>query len=280
MKSITLCADDYGQNTAISQAIITLLREKRLSAVSCMTSMPQWLEHAAWLTPFKAQADIGLHFNLTQGKPLSSAFIAAYGETFPSLPTLLRKCYLRQLNKNAVLAELLAQLEQFVVGTGHLPDFIDGHQHIHQLPVIRRLLIDVYRSHLKKHHSYIRCTYHAKSWFRFQEPKRIIIQLCGAFTLKRLLLLEKIPHNGTFSGVYHFAATKRYADLFTQFLRESEDGGLIMCHPGLEIHSPEDEIAASRPLEYGYFSGAQFLEACNQENVVITRFNREKSIAF
>ncbi len=67
MKSIILCADDYGQNASISQAIVELLKLKCLSAVSCMTTSPHWFSQASWLLPYKDYVDIGLHFNLTHG---------------------------------------------------------------------------------------------------------------------------------------------------------------------------------------------------------------------
>jgi len=275
MKNITLCADDYGQNTAISQAIITLLREKKLSATSCMTTMPLWLEQAAWLIPVKNQVDIGVHFNLTHGRPLSSAFRTAYGETFPSLSHLLIKSYLRQLDATAILAELHAQLDQFIAGAGCLPDFIDGHQHIHQFPVIRDLILEVYQARLRQNNVYIRSVYDRYSWVSFTQKgysKRLLIQLCGARAFKRRLLQQNIPHNSTFSGIYSFSQVVKYPELFSKFLEHSQQGGLIMCHPGLEGSEQEDAIAASRPLEYRYFQSKLFLDACQQQQVIISRF--------
>src|SRR5580693_851904 len=116
MKYIILCADDYGQTCAISQAIIDLLKSRRLTAISCMVTSSGWPLHAPWLIPYKNQVDIGLHFNLTEGKgPLS---------------LLLLKSHLRQLHKHTIRAELNTQLDQFISAMGVLPDFIDGHQHV------------------------------------------------------------------------------------------------------------------------------------------------------
>ncbi len=275
MKSIILCADDYGQNTAISQAIIGLLREKRLSATSCMTTIPLWQEQAEWLFSFKNQADIGLHFNLTEGKPLSSTFKAVYGDVFPSLPHLLMKSYLRQLDTSAILSELHAQIDQFAAGIGRLPDFIDGHQHIHQFPVIRDIFLSVYKARLRQHNTYVRCVYDADAWFSVNQKgysKRLLIQLCGARAFKQQLARHNIPHNTTFSGIYHFSQAMHYAELFPKFLQHSQMGGLIMCHPGLESLEQGDAIAVSRPLEYRYFQSQQFLNACQQHQVVISRF--------
>ncbi|MCE3239229.1 MAG: chbG [Gammaproteobacteria bacterium] len=274
MKSIILCADDYGQTTAISQAIIALLREKRLSATSCITTIPLWREQSAWLFPFKNQIDIGLHFNLTQGAPLSPAFKAVYGDVFPSLPYLLMQSYLRQLDTSAIQSELHAQMDEFIAGVGCLPDFIDGHQHVHQFPMIRDIFLSVYESRLRQHNTYVRCVYDTKAWFSINQKgysKRLLIQLCGARTFKQQLVRYNILHNTTFSGIYHFSQAIHYAELFPKFLQHSQTNGLIMCHPGLESLEKEDAIAVSRPLEYRYFQSQEFLNACQQYQAVISR---------
>ena len=63
MKSIILCADDFGYNRETSLSIIELLTKQRLSATSCMTNMPNWQEQATQLKALSNSVDIGLHFN-------------------------------------------------------------------------------------------------------------------------------------------------------------------------------------------------------------------------
>lgn len=279
MKNITLCADDYGQNTAISQAIIALLKEKKLSATSCITTTPDWLMCAAWLLPIKNQADIGVHFNLTHGKPLSTAYQTTYGDSFFSLSTLIKKCYLRELNPVVIHAELSAQLDQFISGVGGMPDFIDGHQHIHQFPVIRDAILALYQQRLRDVSCYVRCVNDSAAWCRLGESayiKRIVIQLCGASIFKRQLEKHKIPHNNSFAGIYDFNHAKSYAKIFPRFLQQSLEGGLIMCHPGLSNSEEVDEINQSRSEEYRYFQSEAFLHACEQNKVMITRFLQKK----
>ena len=71
MKYFTLCADDFGYSTEVSQGILSLISIERLTATSCMTNMPDWKNSASKLIPYKDQIDIGLHFNLTEGEALS-----------------------------------------------------------------------------------------------------------------------------------------------------------------------------------------------------------------
>ena len=274
MKKIILCADDYGQSQSISQAIVTLLAQKRLSATSCLTSSPLWALHAKWLFPFKNQADIGLHFNLTEGKPLSAKLAQAHD--FMPLSKLIGLAHLRMLNSAAIEAELNAQLDQFEGAMGQLPHFIDGHQHVHQLPVIRSVLMKVYEKRLRTHQSYIRCVYHPKSFLRFGRNryylKMLILQLLsGAARFKKMLLKQRIPHNSSFAGVYQFDDSMHYSAIFPRFLREISDGGIIMCHPGLESGKADsdDPIAFSRHDEFQYLDGDQFILDCRREDVVL-----------
>lgn len=267
MKRIILCADDYGQNSAISQAIINLLEKNRLTATSCMTNAYYWTSHGKWLQSFVGQAEIGLHFNLTEGKPLSKEF----AHTIP-LSQLIMKAYLRQLDQSAIEAELYAQIERFVSVLGREPDFIDGHQHIHQLPIVRDALLKIYQQRLQNTKCYIRCVNDPSAFWNFNTGayfKTLIIQLCGSFTFKKLLIKNNIPHNSSFSGIYDFAKAVKYPQIFPRFLKKIKEGGIIMCHPGLHETENGDEITKSRVYEYQYFLSEKFLQDCLDQQITL-----------
>jgi predicted glycoside hydrolase/deacetylase ChbG (UPF0249 family) len=264
MKRIVLCADDYGQGLAISRGILDLVERGRLSAVSCLVTGADWPQHAAWLAPFHGKIDIGLHVNLTEGKPLSAAYQAAHGSHFLSLTTLLRKTFLRQINRQAIVAECHAQLDRFERVMGRLPDFIDGHQHVHQFPVIRDALIEVYAVRLKGRQPYVRLVNHRTG---LANIKKMIIYLSGTRMLGKLLRQHQIPHNTSFSGIYSFKLAKNYPHYFQSFITEIGDRGIIMCHPGRQSDLGEDEIAEERYLEYRYFGSDQFLQDCRRNGV-------------
>jgi predicted glycoside hydrolase/deacetylase ChbG (UPF0249 family) len=269
MKRIVLCADDYGQNSAISQAIVELLEAKRLSAVSCMVTDPKLPVYAKNLESFKETTDIGLHFNLTEGKLLSANF----PQSTP-LNTLIINSNLRNLHKETIADELRAQLDVFASTFNKLPDFIDGHQHVQQLPVIRDALLMVYDERLRANGTYLRCTYSPGALTKINTAayiKQLIIQLCGGIGFKKLLMTHKIPHNQSFTGIYDFKNSYNYTQLFLQFLDQIADGGIIMCHPGL-VGKETDVIVTTRHHEYCYFSSQQFLHDLSNKNVKLVRF--------
>lgn len=276
MKHLILCADDYGQNTSISQAIISLLEKKRLSAVSCLSSSYYWPRQAEWLKPFINQVDIGLHFNLTEGKPLSKEM----GAEFTPLPQLITRAYLKRLDPAVMEAELSAQLKSFVQAVGRLPDFIDGHQHIHQLPIVRDVILSIYEKKLRPSEVYVRnvnMPSHLWQINRTGYAKKILIQCLGSFQLKKLLEKHNVPHNSSFSGAYHFDTRKNYADLFKYFLAEIHDQGIIMCHPGFENRQEKhegDTIYPSRHAEYEYLQSEAFVVDCVEAEVMLSRFSK------
>lgn len=270
-KRIVLCADDYGQAPAISQGIIALIKYGRLSATSCLVTSPYWLESAKWLKPFGFSVDVGLHLNLTEGKALSRSFIDHYGEDLFALPSLLCRALTRQLRQDVIIAEFEAQLDRFIEGFGEAPCFIDGHQHIHQFPVIRDALIVVYKKRLDVEMPYVRWVNEKVSFsdFLFNFKKLIIIST-GKHQFRQLLDNNQIPYNSSFAGIYPFgSAANHYREWFLKFLQASEDGGMIMCHPALSGDEQSDPIARARYLEYQYLFGNQFLQDCYVNSVAL-----------
>jgi len=269
MKKIILCADDYGQNTSVSQAILHLLENKRLSATSCLTTYPDWYTQAGALRSFKSQASLGLHFNLTEGKPLSTRLQRSHG--FMPLSQLLLRSSFRQLDQSAIEEEVNAQLDAFREAMGCWPDFIDGHQHIHQFPVIRDALIAAYEKKLRGTTCYFRST--AESYLNCLTQgearfKRLVLQLSGAQSFKKLLIQRNIPHNTSFSGVYDFKKAARYAEFFPTFLANVNNDGLILCHPGLSSET-KDPLQHSRIHEFNYLASDQFILDCERAGVLL-----------
>jgi len=274
IKNVILCADDYGLNAAISQGIINLLQRQRLSAVSCLTTTASWQEHAAWLKPFQGQAAVGLHFNLTEGQALSPAFIERYGASFFQLPRLIIHAFLRRLEVAVLEQECQAQLDRFVADLGCWPDFIDGHQHIQQLPQVREAVLRVYERSLRNRKAYLRSVSKAvPSRGVGGKIKQAIIYCCGSLGFQRLLEKRTIPHNTAFAGIYSFKEVGAYPQMFPRFLKNIRNHGLIMCHPGLNPGEDcADTIARARFQEYCYLSSEQFITDCQAQGVHLTPF--------
>ena len=265
IKKIILCADDYAQNEAISEGIIVLASKRRINAISCMVNSEEWSVAHKALEGIRSSTVTGLHLNLTFGKAVSSVWQRYYGKHFLSLPKLLKKAYLRQLNQAVIAAEIQAQIDLFCHTMNTYPDFIDGHEHCHQLPVIRDALLSislpkavVFRNTSNGYHDLLS---------RYNFPKRQLIALLGGFAFKKQLIKHHIATNTSFSGSYDFKKSARYRYYFNQFLLDSLEGGLIMCHPGKASNDINDPLADYRHHELNYFLNDEFVSDLAQHSI-------------
>jgi len=133
-KQIAIVVDDFGEHATINAAALELARTGRISAISCMTGGPAWLRGAAALGEFERNhLDLGLHLDLTQ-YPL--------GRSAWQLADLIAMGVLRRLNRRLIRDQVERQCDAFEAAVGRPPDHVDGHQHVHQLPQVRELLVD------------------------------------------------------------------------------------------------------------------------------------------
>jgi predicted glycoside hydrolase/deacetylase ChbG (UPF0249 family) len=262
LKKIILCADDFGLNTGVSEGVLKLAKMGRLSAVSCMVNASSFKFYAHELQNLSELVQIGLHFNLTEG-----FFLAHKEQHCFSLQSLLLKTHLRKIAFAFIKQEFLAQLDCFISIMGRAPEFIDGHQHVHQFPIIRDVLLELYSECLKASNVTIRSTYPLIFFpaFRF---KNAVLAYTGGKALNKVLNHLNIPHNKCFAGIYDFSPTADYRSLFQHWLSLAPKNTLIMCHPGEGV-SEGDVIAAARIKEMAYFSSDEFLEDCAAYRVVL-----------
>ncbi|MBC7958060.1 MAG: ChbG/HpnK family deacetylase [Cytophagales bacterium] len=249
---LTLCADDFGLSSGISRGIAMLARAQRLSAVSCITNAPHWREAAPLLRELPATVTVGLHFNLTEGQPLSRE-LAREWPTLPSLPRLLLLSHLHQLPVAALRVEWQAQLDAFVQATGRAPQMVDGHQHVHHLPALRQVVLDGIAPMAPR--PAVRNTARLLGpGFAF---KRFVIEHTGGRALKRELVRRGLRHNAALLGAYDFVTTD-YRRLMRQWLAEvPPEGGLLFCHPA-EVADAGDAIGDARLREFAYLEGNAF----------------------
>ena len=109
-----------------------------------MTASTRWKKAAERINPLFGKIDIGLHFTLTQLAPIEPMPRLAPDGRFPSRGRLYAQAYLRSVDLTEIEAEFRRQIDAFTGATGRVPDFIDGHHHVHQLPGIRDVVARVW----------------------------------------------------------------------------------------------------------------------------------------
>ena len=267
LRRLSLCADDFGQSAAIDAGILSLLGRGRLQATSVLSEGPDWADDAARLQELLAQseypAEVGLHLNLTH--PFASATLAR------PLSRWLLASQLRLVSQAAVRDSFLRQVDAFVRHFGRLPDYLDGHQHVHAFPVVRDAVMDIID----------RCWQGqgARPWLRVPERLTGGDAAFKAFVLRTstrgfgaLAESRGLRTTPAFGGMYSLLPDDGFEGRMKRWLREAPDRTLIMCHPGLtdrSVPDASDPIAPARAVEYAYLASDAFAADCARSGVTL-----------
>ncbi len=255
-RHITLCADDYGLHPAINAGILQLVEQRRLSAVSCMSQSALWPRAAVALSPYRPHLAVGLHFNLTEHLVT----------TDQSLGQLLMRISLGRLDEFALKENLNRQLDLFEEYWHASPDYVDGHQHVHALPRIRTVFLQIIKERYGTRLPALRDPAGLVSTADAPMKGALLRRLCGSFREQALAAGFKL--NSAFAGVYSLSEQADIAALFSVWLRQLPDGGLLMCHPANETH--EEQYCAhiqARRREFAYLSGPRFIDLLDRSKV-------------
>lgn len=206
-----ICADDFGMTANINRATAELSRGGKIDAVSCMVTMPFF---SAKELATLGSVQLGLHFTLA--------------ESPQEFRRLVARAYLRRVSQQEVYSALSVQYERFEKIAGRKPDFIDGHLHIQQLPVVRDVVIEFIRNRCGDTPPHVRNA--AMPWWSCS-LKSFLISAPGC-VLKRKLRKAGIPTNDGFGGIYNYLDFMRYPLHLEKFLHTVPGNGIIMVHPG------------------------------------------------
>jgi chitin disaccharide deacetylase len=258
LRHIVLCADDYGISPAVSGAIRDLIARRRINATSVMVVAPTFshAEAAALREAAGTHAAIGLHLTLTGPfAPHTNGFTPLRRGAFPPLAAMAGRALCRSLTPALLDAEIAAQFAAFHAAFGRLPDYVDGHQHIHVFPQVRESLLRV-AEHAAPQAWLRQC---GRAVRRNADPKGFILDALSR-RFRRLAAEHGLRTNPAFAGTYAFRLRDDYSKLFPQFLDGLPDGSVVMCHPGkvdAEL-TRLDPLTDLREREYAFFLGEEF----------------------
>ncbi|MCD7892511.1 MAG: carbohydrate deacetylase [Erysipelotrichaceae bacterium] len=154
-------ADDFGLCEGNTIGIILAHKNGLVSSSTCMMNMPYTKDYLKYCDDLK----LGVHLNITIGKPLThmTSFVDDKG-------------YFRRPNtysdnkphgdNHELYQEFKAQIEYFITLTGHRPDHLDSHHHVHLLPwfieITKQLAYEYdipirQRDMIIQHYEYVKC---------------------------------------------------------------------------------------------------------------------------
>lgn len=141
--ALIIVADDFGATKGVNSAVSQLHKIGVLDAAALMTQGQEFLE-AISICHSNPNLKIGLHLVLTDEHSEREYGWLDSGTRFPNRKVLLSKLFLRQIPVSDLRNEIEAQIRA-IEDHGVRVTFINGHQHVHTLPYVARVVADVAR---------------------------------------------------------------------------------------------------------------------------------------
>src|SRR5262245_29101456 len=203
-----------------------------------MANMPAFND-AVILAKDHPSLGVGLHFNITQGRPVAdasrvSSLIDSRGEFWGTSTALLGRSLSGRLNTEEVIIELRAQIEK-ALDAGLRLTHVDSHKHTHALPHVCEAIITTIKDYG------INALRSPRERWRFDPDARafkLIVQSAGAFGISQLCRISdsKLKKSGVKTPDFFFgvARTGFWTKSWLIELIESLPAGAseLMCHPG------------------------------------------------
>jgi len=262
VNEVVICADDYAMTPEISAGILALAGQGRISATSAMTLSPHWPRWAKDVPALQQQIDVGLHLDWTSDFALQQGFGRPLGQ-------LMVRSLLGALRRSEVADQIQRQLDLFEQHAGTPPDHIDGHQHVHQFPILRDALVDVLvRRYAPGQRPWLRVSHVAcKPW----EFKARIINAMGARALRALAERHGMAHSEHLTGVYDFSGdADSYRQQLQDWLGHLPPAAVLMCHPAQGLN-PEAPFPHARIHEQDVLSHPALAALLNEQRIRIVR---------
>ena len=144
MKRLVVNADDFGMADSINEGILEAHRRGIVTSTTLLANGVAF-ERAVAMAQAAPKLGVGVHLNLTQGRPLSdpasiASLVNRKGEFSRQPAALLRGALSGRVSLAEVERELSAQIEK-VRDAGIAITHLDGHKHVHMLPGIFRVVV-------------------------------------------------------------------------------------------------------------------------------------------
>jgi hopanoid biosynthesis associated protein HpnK len=266
-------ADDFGFSNSVNAGVVAAHEGGLVKSASLMATGDAF-EPAADYAREHPALDLGLHFALCDGVPVSNAekvrsLVADSGRFPENHSAFVRRWLAGRVEKNDVATELRAQMKK-ARNAGLQITHLDSHQHLHALPGILEVVMQIAAENgvvaVRSPHE------RGISVFRpFRSGQRIALSSAW-MTARERLKKTKLSAPDHFVGVIH-AGRWNYATLYRRIRGLRPGVTEICCHPRAENssgdghdwrHDSAAELAALTDPEL-----QQFLE---DERVQVTTF--------
>lgn len=232
-------ADDFGISEAVNRGIVAAHDHGIVTSTSLLATGPAF-DHAIELARSRPELAVGVHLALTEQRPLTAGlgFVTADGMFPPHTGQLLRRALRKQLPLADVHRELDAQVRR-VRAAGIAVSHLDGHQHVHVLPGVARVVAELAAAHGV---DAVRYPAERVRGYMLRDVKylRRVAEQAALNAFCRRAPLQRLRRSDDFVGFY-FGGRLDEVNLTTVLAHLPASGTVeVMCHPGGEDMRPAD----------------------------------------
>jgi predicted glycoside hydrolase/deacetylase ChbG (UPF0249 family) len=271
IRKFILNADDYALNAGADAGILDLAGRGIVTSTSAMVLSPRWKQAGRMLASFPISR--GLHLDFTS--PFASKSF-----TELSISRAVVSAYCGLMSREAIFRRIDHQLRLYEEVLGEAPQFIDGHQHVHQLPGIRTRLLACLKRRYGREASRVKIRFCTP--MRWRGLEAALVGATGAAALKRLAPASGFSGNTDFGGVYSFAKDSPLKQLWKSWLGSMAGAEpMIMCHPAkaaVETAAVPDRIAEARKVEYAWLKSIEFRDLLIETRMAPASWSAERAI--
>ena len=264
VRRLIVNADDFGLAGSVSTGIIDVYQAGQLSSTTLMVNMPG-TEEAVDLAEHHPGLGVGLHFNLTEGRPLTDARSLVDSDgAFLLRGELVRRSVRGRVEQGEITRELTAQLDRFV-SLGLTPTHLDSHQHVHMVPTVFRAMAPVLRERVSALRVVVPSGHHASG------PQPATMTVNAMLRLSAASIRRRFPGrtNDLFVSLHQLHASQPWnEDAYHSLIDSVPSQGVteLMVHPFAEaddlvLRYADDPIRDVRMA---------FIAMCRTEHRILT----------
>jgi chitin disaccharide deacetylase len=281
-KRLIVNADDFGLTSGVNRAIIEGHTRGAITSATLMANMPAF-DAAVRLANDNPSLGVGLHINITQGRPVAEAsrvgsLINDRGEFWGTSGAILKRMLAGKLKIEEVVVELRAQIEK-ALKAGLRLTHVDSHKHTHALPQICEAIISTIKEYGI---NAVRAPRERWRFDRGAESFEVIKQSAGAFGISQLCRVSdarlKKSNVRTPDFFFGVARTGFWTKSWLIDLIERLPAGAseLMCHPGYEdaeLDGVKTRLRASRTNELQLLTDPDVVAKLKENDVELINFS-------
>jgi chitin disaccharide deacetylase len=281
-KRLIVNADDFGLTSGVNRAIIEGHTRGAVTSATLMANMSAF-DSAVRLAKEHPSLGVGLHINITQGRPVAEALrvgslLNDRGEFWGTSGAVFKRLLAGRLKIEEVVVELRAQIEK-ALNAGLRLTHVDSHKHTHALPQICEAIISTVKDYGI---NAVRAPRERWRFDREAESFEVIKQSAGAFGISQLCRVSdaKLKRSDMKKPDFFFgvARTGFWTKPWLIDLIERLPAGAseLMCHPGYEdaeLDGVKTRLRASRTNELRLLTDPDVVAKLKENGVELINFS-------